>query len=178
MNLIDTIRADWAAEPNKIDRISVTIFRIGQWSYRRKVLAPVHAIYRAADVIWLRTIVGAEVPASITCGPGFRMRHLGRGVIIHSRAILGSQVCLYHRVTIGQSKEGKGEKVPTLGSRIRVGAGAVILGDVTVHGNMEVPTVIGANAAVVNDVEAGTTVAGVPARVIGGNSQVAFKQVL
>ncbi|GLB67917.1 serine O-acetyltransferase [Arthrobacter mangrovi] len=163
MNLLDVIRADWAAEPNKADRIPTTIFRVGQWSHGRKALLLIHLLYKVADAIIVRGLLGAEIPPSIKCGPGFRLRHLGRGVIIHPKAVLGSRVSLYHRVTIG---EAKGE-APVIGSRIQIGAGATVLGGIKVSNDAEdVPTFVGANALVNKDVEHGTTVAGVPAKVV------------
>lgn len=115
------------------------------------------------DGFVIRGILGAEIPASIECGPGLRLRHLGRGVIIHPKSVLGSRVSIYHRVTIGEDKG----RVPVIGSRVQIGAGATVIGGVRVASDAEdAPTYIGAHAVVTNDVEDGTTVVGVPAKPI------------
>ena len=72
---------------------------------------------------------------------------------------LGSNVSLYHRVTIGL---GPDKRVPTIGNDVYVGVGASILGGVHVGDG----ATVGAGAVVIKDVPAGATVVGVPAKVI------------
>ena len=89
-------------------------------------------------------------------GPGFVILH-SSGVVINGKVRGGSRIHLHHEVTIGED-EGGGSAV--LGSDIRIGAGAKIIGPVRIGDGARV----GANAVVVHDVEPGTTVVGVPAR--------------
>ena len=90
-------------------------------------------------------------------GPGFVLVH-SQGLVINSGVRGGAAVTLEHQVTIGAEKG----KAPLLGDRVFVGAGAKILGGVTVGDDVRV----GANAVVVADVPPGATVVGVPARVV------------
>ena len=89
-------------------------------------------------------------------GPGFVIFH-SSGVVINGKVRGGARVALHHEVTIGDDEEGQSA---VLGSDIRVGAGAKIIGPVSVGDGAW----IGANAVVVHDVPPHTTVVGVPAR--------------
>lgn len=154
------VRADREAEPHASDRLTVRIFRFGQWAKQKPSRKLAALAFRAIDMVWTRMIVGAELPASVVAGPGLRLRHWGRGIILHPKATLGSGVTLFHRVTIGQGPDGG---VPTLGNKVYVGTGATILGGITIGDAAK----IAAGAVVVKDVPAGVTVGGVPAKVIG-----------
>ena len=94
-------------------------------------------------------------------GNGFKVLH-PNGVYLNCRAI-GENFTCYHNVTIG-SKRGVG--IPSVGNNVTVYAGAVIIGNVTLHDGC----VVAANAFVNHDVEANTVVAGVPAKVIKRSS--------
>jgi serine O-acetyltransferase len=77
------------------------------------------------------------------------------GIVAHSKVVLGDHVTILQGVTLGGSKPGSG--VPRVGNHVLVGAGAKVLGGITVGDNVK----IGANAVVTKDVPAGTTVIGV-----------------
>ncbi len=109
-------------------------------------------------------LIGAELPPGVEAGPGLRMPHAGRGVILHPTARLGEDVTLYHRVTLGNS--GPADRAPVLGDRVYIGTGATIIGEVTIGDD----AAVGAGAVVTRDVTAGTTVAGVPARPLPGST--------
>jgi serine O-acetyltransferase len=87
----------------------------------------------------------------------------GAGVVIGETAEVGDDVTLYHGVTLGGTTWNKGKRHPTLGDGVVVGAGAKILGAITVGAAARV----GANSVVVKEVPAGRTVIGIPARVVG-----------
>ena len=87
-------------------------------------------------------------------GAGFVIGH-GYGAVIWAEAI-GEDCTIYQNVTVGQSHD----KLPTLGNRVHVAPGAVIIGPVLVGDD----AVIGANAVVVSDVPPGATMVGIPAR--------------
>jgi serine O-acetyltransferase len=92
-------------------------------------------------------------------GPGLRIIHLGP-VVIHSGAVIGRDCTLEHGVTIGERRPGEG--VPSLGDNVFLGAYAQVLGPVEVGSGARV----GALTLVIDDVPAGATAVGVPARVM------------
>jgi serine O-acetyltransferase len=101
---------------------------------------------------------GAVIGRGADFGPGFVLIY-SNGVVINGRVKGGERVHIHHEVTIGDDLEGD---VPTLGSDIHIGAGAKVIGGVIVGDGAR----IGANAVVVHDVEANTTVVGIPARAV------------
>lgn len=150
--LIVTIRADTSAKGPRSDLLTVFVFRVGQYAVARKRRLLVYALYRVVDMVWTRMIVGAELPPTVTAGPGLRLRHWGRGIILHPDVLLGPNVCIYHRVTIGTNGRG----VPALGDRVYVGAGASLIGPIAIGDRAR----IGAGAVVTADVPAGSTAVG------------------
>ena len=111
-----------------------------------------------------RFLTGVEIHPAARIGKGFFIDH-GMGVVIGETTEIGNDVTLYHGVTLGGvtvfGKNGKttSKRHPTLGNNVVVGAGAQILGPITIGDDVK----IGANAVVLKDVEAGQTVVGVPA---------------
>ena len=85
----------------------------------------------------------------------------GMGVVIGETTIIGDNVTLYQGVTLGGTGKEKGKRHPTLGSNIVIGAGAKVLGNITIGDN----SYIGANAVVIKDVPPNSTVVGVPGRI-------------
>jgi serine O-acetyltransferase len=85
------------------------------------------------------------------------------GVVIGETAEIGDDCTLYHGVTLGGTTWRKEKRHPTLGNNVVIGAGAKILGPVTIGDNARV----GSNSVVVKDVPAGATVVGIPGRIIG-----------
>jgi serine O-acetyltransferase len=83
------------------------------------------------------------------------------GVVIGETTIIGDNVTLYQGVTLGGTGKEKGKRHPTLGSNIVIGTGAKVLGNIIIGDN----SYIGANAVVIKDVPANSTVVGVPGRI-------------
>jgi len=86
----------------------------------------------------------------------------GTGVVIGETAIIGNDVIIYQQVTLGGVSTSKGKRHPTLGDGVVVGAGAKILGNITIGDNSKV----GANSVVVKNVPSDSTAIGIPARVL------------
>lgn len=107
-----------------------------------------------------RFLTGIEIHPGAKIGRGFFIDH-GMGVVIGETTIVGENVTLYQGVTLGGTGKEKGKRHPTLGSNIVVGAGAKILGNITIGDN----SYIGANAVIIKDVPPNSTIIGVPGRI-------------
>lgn len=106
-----------------------------------------------------RFLTGIEIHPGATIGRRFFIDH-GLGVVIGETAEIGDDCMLYHGVTLGGTSLEKGKRHPTLKNNVVIGAGAKILGPITLNDNAKV----GGNAVVVKDVPEGVTVIGIPAR--------------
>jgi serine O-acetyltransferase len=109
-----------------------------------------------------RFLTGIEIHPGAAIGRRFFIDH-GMGVVIGETAEVGHDVVLYQGVTLGGVSLERTKRHPTLGNNIVVGAGATILGPVRVGDGAR----IGASSVVVQDVPAGVTVVGIPARPVG-----------
>ena len=106
-----------------------------------------------------RWLTGIEIHPGATIGPRFFIDH-GMGVVIGETAEIGAEVTIYHGVTLGGVDLSHGKRHPTIEDGVVIGAGAKVLGAITVGTN----TRIGANAVVVKDVEPNMVVVGVPGK--------------
>ena len=110
-----------------------------------------------------RFLTGIEIHPGATIGRRFFIDH-GMGVVIGETAEIGDDCTLYHGVTLGGTSWNKGKRHPTLAKGVVIGAGAKVLGPITVGEGARV----GSNAVVVKDVPPGATAVGIPARIILG----------
>jgi len=108
----------------------------------------------------VRAATGVEIHPGAVIGRRFFIDH-GMGVVIGETAEIGDDVMLYHDVTLGGRSLNRTKRHPTLGDGVVIGAGARVLGPVTVGAGAQ----IGANAVVVRDVPEGAVVVGVPGQV-------------
>src|SRR5512136_2126953 len=109
----------------------------------------------------VRSLTGIEIHPGAQIGPGLFIDH-GMGVVIGETAELGANVTLYHGVTLGGTSLSKGKRHPTLEDDVVVGAGAKILGAITIGADSR----IGANAVVVKPIPPNSVVVGVPGEVV------------
>lgn len=114
-----------------------------------------------------RFLTGIEIHPAVQIGHGFFIDH-GMGVVIGETAVIGDDCTLYHGVTLGGTTWRKEKRHPTLGNNVVIGAGAKLLGPITVGDNAR----IGSNSVVTKDVPANATVVGIPGRVIAPTPQV------
>ena len=156
----DLIRADFAINPRWDARMTLAIWRMGQVLHRQPGVGPflLRRLSRLADIVWNRAFIGALLPPHVQVGPGIRLPHCGRGVVLHHTVRLGAGVTLYHQVTIGVRDD---RSAAVVGDDVEIGAGAKILGPVHLGDGCRV----GANAVVLEVVPAGATCVGVPAQV-------------
>ncbi len=118
-----------------------------------------------------RMVTGIEIHPGATIGRRFFIDH-GMGVVIGETSEIGDDCTLYHGVTLGGTSWQKGKRHPTLKDNVVVGAGAKVLGPITVGAGGRV----GSNAVVVKDVPEGATVVGIPGRVVGGTDSIAQRR--
>ena len=137
----------------------------------------VHALlmHRVAHFLWqkrlfwfarfsshlARWLTGIEIHPGASIGHRVFIDH-GMGVVIGETAIIGDDCTLYHGVTLGGTSWNKGKRHPTLENGVVIGAGAKILGPITLGAGAK----IGSNAVVVKDVPANATAIGKPARIL------------
>ena len=108
-----------------------------------------------------RFLTGIEIHPGATIGHRVFIDH-GMGVVIGETAIIGDDCTLYHGVTLGGTSWNKGKRHPTLEAGVVIGAGAKVLGPITIGKNAK----IGSNAVVVKDVPENATAVGIPARIL------------
>jgi len=109
-----------------------------------------------------RVVTGVEIHPGARVGRRFFIDH-GTGVVIGETAEIGDDCVLFHNVTLGGTGKHGGKRHPTLGDRVLVGTGAILLGPVRVGDDAR----IGANAFVrMHDVPPRSTAVGVPARLV------------
>jgi len=109
-----------------------------------------------------RNLTGIEIHPGARIGRRFFIDH-GMGVVIGETAEVGDDVTLYQGVTLGGTSLSAGKRHPTLENNVIVGAGAQILGPITIGAGAR----IGANAVVVSPVPPGATAVGIPAKLVG-----------
>ena len=107
-----------------------------------------------------RWLTGIEIHPAARIGRGLFIDH-GMGVVIGETAVIGENVTLFQGVTLGGTGKEKGKRHPTIGDNVVIGAGAKVLGNITIGND----SMVGANAVVIRDVPEHSTVVGVPGRV-------------
>ncbi len=133
-------------------RLRVVIFyRMSAWCWHHQ-LRPL--------ALWLQACAiragGTEIHPAADLGPGFAIIHTV-GIVVGHEVVAGTNLVLYQGVTLGHTGQGTGQGQPRVGDDVRIGAGAKVLGPVTIGDGAW----IGANAVVLADVPAGATVGGV-----------------
>ena len=136
-------------------------------------------IYRISNLFWLlkltffakliaylgRILTGIEIHPAAKIGKNMFIDH-GHGVVIGETSEIGDNVLIYHGVTLGGNSLNKGKRHPTVGNNVIIGAGAKILGPLHIGDSARV----GANAVVTKNINANSTVMGIPAKEITKNN--------
>lgn len=132
-----------------------------------------HKLYQRGHYFLARWIsqravrkTGIEIHPGAEIGKGFFIDH-GNGVIIGETTIIGENVTLYQGVTLGGTGKEHGKRHPTIGNNVMISAGAKILGSFKIGDNSK----IGAGSVVLHEVPPGSTVVGVPGRVVKRNNE-------
>jgi len=135
---------------------AIMIYRVANGLWRRGFKFP------ARFLSWLaRLVTNIDIHPGATLGERLFIDH-GAGVVIGETAVIENDVTLYHGVTLGGTSWAPGKRHPTIESGALVGAGAKILGPITVGARAR----IGANSVVIEDVAPEMTVVGIPGRIV------------
>jgi serine O-acetyltransferase len=154
----DTYERDWTRQGFWV----MAVYRFGRWRYgirQRWLRRPVSFVYRLLKV-GSQIVTGIELPCEVTLGRRFLIEHFG-GIIISGDTVIGDDVIVRNGVTIGLRHTGE-RGAPVIGNRVDIGAGAKILGPITIGDDVA----IGANAVVISDVPPNSVAVGVPARIL------------
>lgn len=165
-NLVSQVREDLAAHDGDWARPgfhALAVHRFGNWRMTvepRIARAPLSLTYRVLERA-CRIAYGIELPYSTKVGRRVVIEHHG-GIVVHGASVIGDECRLRQGVTIGARDVATRNEAPVLESGVDVGAGAVILGGITVGSDARV----GANAVVLDDVPPRALAVGVPARIV------------
>ena len=133
---------------------AVWAYRIAHRMWRGGLKTPARFLSQFA-----RFMTGIEIHPGARIGRRFFVDH-GMGVVIGETTWIGDDVMVYHGVTLGGRGAGHGKRHPTIHDGVTVGAGAKVLGAITIGAH----SVIGANAVVTHDAEPNSVLIGIPAR--------------
>ena len=128
------------------------------WHQGREVMAR-HLQSRSSELF------GTDIHPAAILGKGLFLDH-ATGFVVGETAVIGNDVSILHEVTLGGSGKETGDRHPKIGDGVLIGAGAKLLGNIEIGDGVK----IGAGSVVLNDVRAHVTVAGVPAKVVGGTA--------
>ena len=130
--------------------------RASHWLWHRRARLAARALAELT-----RKLTGVDIHPAAALSSGLFIDH-ATGVVIGETAEVGAGVTIYQGVTLGGTSLDRGKRHPTVGDRVTIGAGAKVLGPVTIGHDSQ----IGANAVVVKPVPPGSVVVGVPGQVI------------
>jgi len=148
-NLVEVLLTSPGLHAREMHRLSHAL-----WLLRVPVLPRVISYFT-------RFITGIEIHPGARLGSGLFIDH-GSGIVIGETAEVGEDVSIFQGVTLGGTSTQKRKRHPTLGNRVVVGAGAKLIGAITIGDDVK----IGAGSVVVTSVPSNATVVGVPGRVV------------
>jgi serine O-acetyltransferase len=158
-SLWGSIREDYLAHGSdwtKPGFRAVAVYRFAAWSntlgglHGKLIRAVARFLYRR-----VRNRYGIELPAKATLGRRVVIEHQG-AIVVHGLSVIGDDTIIRQGVTIGNRLMSQPSAAPRIGARVNIGAGAAILGGITIGDDVN----IGANAVVIHDVPNGATAVG------------------
>lgn len=162
--MFENVKADFAAHGRNWGAQgfwAMLVYRFGRWRYgvRPAILRKACSLLYKVLFKLVQILTGIELPCEAEVGRGFVIDHFG-GIIVSGYARFGDNCRIRNGVTVGLRRVEE-PAAPRLGNNVDVGAGAKLLGPITIGDNV----VIGANAVVIADVPANSIAIGVPATV-------------
>lgn len=166
LGLWQQIKEDWSAHGRdwtKPGFRAVVVQRFGVWrmNIEPKLFRAFFSVLYRALYRKIRNGYGIDLPYTVQLGRRVIIEHQG-GIIIHGYSTIGDDSIIRQGVTLGNRHLERPLDAPQLGDRVNVGAGAKILGNVTLGNDVS----IGANAVVLSDLPPGATAVGIPAKII------------
>ena len=116
------------------------------WRVKLKLIARIYSN-------WIRTVTGVEIHPAAKIGRRLFIDH-GMGVVIGATAVIGNDVMIYHDVTLGARTNEPGKRHPSIGNNVVIGAGARVIGDITIGDGVRIT----ANMVVIKSVPARTNI--------------------
>jgi len=160
--MFENIRQDWQAHDCNWTRHgfwALVVYRFGRWRYgipSRLLRVPFSFAYKVLK-FGADALLGIEIPCETVIGRGFTIEHTG-AIVISGDAVFGEDCVVRQGVTVGlRNRNRRGS--PRIGNRVDIGAGAKLLGAITIGDDVA----IGANAVVLCDVPSRSIAVGVPA---------------
>jgi len=141
---------------------AMVIYRFGRWRYTISISfirKPFSLLYKIFYKV-IQIIAGIELPCEAQIGQNFRIDHFG-AIVVSGYARFGDDCVIRNGVTVGL-KNSDDPCAPSIGNCVDIGAGAKVLGNITIGDNVQ----IGANAVVISDVPSNSIAVGVPAKII------------
>tara|TARA_Y100000590_G_C15717677_1_gene1012416 strand:- start:244 stop:783 length:540 start_codon:yes stop_codon:yes gene_type:complete len=164
---LDTYRTKDPASRNYIEILfcypglhAILIYKISNFFWKIKLKLFARIISHIS-----RFLTGIEIHPAVKIGKNLFIDH-GMGIVIGETSIIGDNVSIYQGVTLGGTKWEKKKRHPSISDNVVIGAGAKILGPISVGKNSK----IGANSVVTRNVPANAVVVGIPARVVDNPS--------
>ena len=164
--LFETLRAYQRRDPAARGKLEIFLlyagvhaiiyYRIAHWLHRHQLCFLARCVSQ-----WGRFWAGIEIHPGAVIGRRLVIDH-GTGIVIGETTEIGDDVLLYQGVTLGGTGKDVGKRHPTLEDNVMVGAGAKVLGPITIRENAR----IAAGAVVLQDVPANATAVGVPAQIV------------
>ena len=116
------------------------------WRVKLKLIARIYSN-------WIRAVTGVEIHPAAKIGRRLFIDH-GMGVVIGATAVIGNDVMIYHDVTLGARTNEPGKRHPSIGNNVVIGAGARVIGDITIGDGVRIT----ANMVVIKSVPARTNI--------------------
>ena len=169
--LFETLRAYQRRDPAARSKLEIFLlysgvhailyYRLAHWLHRHQLCFLARFVSQ-----WARFWTGIEIHPGATIGRRLVIDH-GTGIVIGETTEIGDDVLLYQGVTLGGTGKDLGKRHPTLGNNVMGGAGAQVLGPITLRDTAR----IAAGAVVLQCVPAGATAVGVPAQIVRVNGE-------
>lgn len=140
---------------------AILFHRMNHWLWNKRLYLVARLMAHLA-----RFLTGIEIHPGAKIGRRFFIDH-GMGIVIGETAEIGDDCSIYHGVTLGGTTWNKGKRHPTLRNHVVIGAGAKVLGPITLGEGSRV----GSNAVVVKNIPDGATVVGIPGRIVARREQ-------